>query len=226
MLVTMAYTEMRWGETIGLEGDLLLPSLINVEWQLREISGMFHRLPPKDDSYRSTNWQPHLPIDLPPFLADLLAAQVKNHLRQRCACVGQNGGSGRYVFLSPDGRHYRRSDYARRVFRPACDGRYESANGKVGKLVIVNAAVWPGIPLTPWPSAAPGLTFTPPAGKGITKLVSADGSGHCPSCGHVVMLRLDGTTVAHKKGAGHCPGSGKHPAADVPWPAGCLSKRA
>jgi hypothetical protein len=74
MLVTIAYTGMRWGETIGLEGDLLLPSLINVEWQLREISGIFHRLPPKDDSYRSANWEPYLPVDLPPFLADLLTA--------------------------------------------------------------------------------------------------------------------------------------------------------
>ena len=39
MLVTIGYTGMRWGETIGLERDLLLPSLINVEWQLREVSG-------------------------------------------------------------------------------------------------------------------------------------------------------------------------------------------
>ena len=33
MLVTIGYTGMRWGETIGLERDLLLPALINVEWQ-------------------------------------------------------------------------------------------------------------------------------------------------------------------------------------------------
>ena len=42
--------------------------------------------------------------------------------RQRCACAGQHDGSGRYVFLGPDNGHYRRSNYARRVFRPACDG--------------------------------------------------------------------------------------------------------
>jgi hypothetical protein len=54
MLVTIGYTGMRWGETIGLERDPLLPTLINVEWQLREVSGRFCRLPPKDDSYRST----------------------------------------------------------------------------------------------------------------------------------------------------------------------------
>jgi integrase len=211
MLVTIAYTGMRWGETIGLEGDLLLPSLINVEWQLREISGNFHRLPPKDDSYRSASWEPYLPVDLPPFLAELLTAQVRERSRQRCACVGQHGGSGRYVFLSPDGGHYRRSNYARRVFRPACDGRYDPS-----KLVIADAAVWPGVPLTRWPPAAPGHPFTPPAGKGIARLVSSDDTGHCPTCGRMVTLRVDGSTVAHKTGTGHCPGSGKHPAADAP----------
>jgi hypothetical protein len=40
-------------------------SLINVEWQLREVSGRFHRLPPKDDSYRSTNVEPLTPVDIP-----------------------------------------------------------------------------------------------------------------------------------------------------------------
>ena len=90
MLLTIAYTGMRWSETIGLERDLLLPPLINVEWQLREISGMFHRLPPKDDSYRSTSWEPYLPVDLPPFLARLLTAQAKERSLERCACVGQH----------------------------------------------------------------------------------------------------------------------------------------
>jgi hypothetical protein len=53
---------MRWGETLGLEHDLLRPGLINVEWQFREVSGSFHRLPTKDDSYRSTNVEPLTPV--------------------------------------------------------------------------------------------------------------------------------------------------------------------
>ena len=125
MVVTIAYTGMRWGETIGLERDHVHDDEIHVEWQLREIRSTFHRLPPKDDSYRSPNWEPCLPVDLPPFLADLLARQIKAQPRQRCACAAQHGGSGQYVFLGPDGGHPRRSNYARRVFRPACDGRYQ-----------------------------------------------------------------------------------------------------
>jgi hypothetical protein len=77
MPVTVGYTGMRWGEMIGLERDLLLPSLINLEWQLREINGRFHRIPPKDDSYRSTNVEPFVPVDIPAFLAELLTARHK-----------------------------------------------------------------------------------------------------------------------------------------------------
>jgi integrase len=53
MILTIAYTGLRWGETIGLERGYLHAGEIHVEWQLREIRGTFHRLPPKDDSYRS-----------------------------------------------------------------------------------------------------------------------------------------------------------------------------
>ena len=98
MLVTIGYTGTRWGETIGLERDFVLPTLINVEWQLREIRGRFFRLPPKDDSYRSTNWEPLVPVDLPIFLAGLLTRQAAKHTQQRCACAREHGGTGRYMF--------------------------------------------------------------------------------------------------------------------------------
>ena len=89
MLVTIGYTGMRWGETIGLERDLLPRRLINVEWQLREISGRFHRLPPKDDSYRSTNGEP-LPAGRPPALPRRAAGRPgRKHARQRCACAAR-----------------------------------------------------------------------------------------------------------------------------------------
>ena len=109
---------MRWGEAIGLEREYLKQSLVNVEWQLREVNGIFHRLPPKDDSYRSTNWEPRLPVDLPPFLAALLDGQAAKHPQHRCACRSQHGGSGQYVFTGPDGGHYRRSNHARRDLPP------------------------------------------------------------------------------------------------------------
>ena len=138
MVLTIAYTGLRYGETIGLERGYVRQDEIHVEWQLREIRSTFHRIPPKDDSYRSPNWEPCLPVDLPPFLAGLLARQIQAQAqpRQRCACAAQHGGSGQYVFLGPDGGHYRRSGYARRVFRPACDGRRDVAPGRPGRLIV------------------------------------------------------------------------------------------
>ena len=170
MVITIAYTGLRLGEMIGLEREHVQRDEIHVEWQLREIRSTFHRLPPKDDSYRSPNWEPCLPVDLPPFLAGLLARQIQSQPR-RCACAGQHGGSGHYVFLGPDGGHRRRSNYARRVFRPACDGRYHPGSGLPARLVIADASAWPGVPVATWPSAQPGTTgFAPPRGRGVEKI--------------------------------------------------------
>ncbi len=89
------------------------------------------------------------------------------------------GGSGHYIFLGPDGGHYRRSNYARRVFRPACDGRHESTAGRPARLVIADTTVWPGIPVAAWPPTLPDASpaagssavqhtdFTPPRGRGV-----------------------------------------------------------
>ena len=71
------------------------------------------------------------------------------------------------MFLGPDGGHYRRSNYARRVFRPASDGRHESASGRPGRLIITDTTAWPGLPVAAWPPADPGVAFTPPTGRGI-----------------------------------------------------------
>jgi integrase len=215
--ITIAYTGMRWGELTGLERDLLFPAHINVEWQLREISGQFYRLPPKDDSYRSTNVEPLLPVDIPPFLSELLTVQAKKYAERQCGCVENHGGSGRYVFLGPDGiHHYRRSNYSRRVFRPACDGRYQSANKKPGNLVIVDATTWPGEPVAAWPASVSGENFAPPTGRGTQRLVSTQTIGICRECRRAVRRLLDGTLVSHKVGVGHCPGSAEEPADDPP----------
>jgi hypothetical protein len=216
MLVTIGYTGMRWGETVGLEREYVLPTLVNVEWQLREIRGRFYRLPPKDDSYRSTNWEPLVPVDTPDFLAGLLAGQAAKYAQQRCNCAREHGGTGRYMFYSPEGGHYRRSNFARRVFRPAWDGRYEPVNGRPGCLVVVDATACPGQPVASWAPALPGKPFAPPSGRGVPHLVSADGTGHCSSCGRAVRLRLDGTTVTHKTKDEQCPGSGQQAGDDAP----------
>lgn len=211
MVITIAYTGIRWGEAIGLEGEFILPELINLEWQLREINGKFYRLPPKDDSYRSTNWEPGIPIDLPPFLGTLLASAPSGG---RCRCERLHDGSARYRFTGPDGGHYRRSDYARRVFRPACDGRYPSEKGKPGRLVVVDTATWPGQPVAAWPPVVGGMPFEPPSGRGNAKLINGNDSGRCPTCGRSFPRRTDGGLITHKSRSEPCPGSGGPPLED------------
>jgi hypothetical protein len=120
------------------------------------------------------------------------------------------------MFYSPEGGHYRRSNFARRVFRPAWDGRYEPANGRPGNLVVVDATAWPGKPAAAWAPTLPGKPFAPPSGRGIPHLVSEGGTGHCSSCGRAVRLHLDGKTVTHKTKGEHCPGSGQQPDDDAP----------
>jgi hypothetical protein len=155
------------GEAIGLERDYAHPGETHVEWQLREIGRTFHRLPPKDDSCRSPNWEPCLPVDLPPFLDELLATQLSSQPERQCLYLGEHGGSGRYVLLGPDNGHYRRSNYARRIFRPACDGRLDASPSRPGRIVVADAATWPGIPLAAWPPAQPGVPYTAPRGRGV-----------------------------------------------------------
>jgi integrase len=214
MLITIPYTGLRFGETIGLEREFRLPGLINVEWQLHEAKGRFHRLPPKDDSYRSLNWEPRIPVDLPPFLDTLLTAHAAASPVQRCSCAASHGGSGRYLFTGPDGGHHRRSNFGRRIFRPACDGRYAPVNGTPGQLVIVDGASWPGQPVASWPPAITGVPFEPPAGRGTGRLLNNGATGRCPVCGRSVKRLVGGMLISHKVREDQCPGSGLPPAED------------
>lgn len=217
MLIDIAYTGRRWAETIGLERGFLRGDTINLEWQLEEINGQFHRLPPKDDSYRSTNWQPSVPVDLPPFLASLLAQQSNAMHGRTCKCAGVHGGSGKYLYLTPDGGHEWRSSFSRLVMRPACDGRYPDmeSDGRPERLVIVDTASWPGTPVARWLPAEPGQPFTPPAGTGTPRLENSATRGRCASCGRSVRRRRDGLLTAHQSKDAPCPGGG-FPPADPP----------
>jgi integrase len=218
MLVAIAYTGMRWAECLGLEREFLADGIINIEWQLAEIVGKFHRLPPKDDSYRSVNIKPFVPLDLPPFLSALLAQQALVHSGARCRCAGVHGGSGKYLYLTPEGGHQRRCTFSRLTFRPACDGRVPAIGKTPARLVIADAATWPGIPVARWipVPATSGEPFEPPSGPGSPRLVSSDDRGRCAHCGRSARRRLDGTLVMHKTNAGQCPGSGRPPAEDPP----------
>jgi hypothetical protein len=218
LVITIPYTGMRWAEMIGLESELCEPGLINVEWQLHELAGKFYRLPPKADSYRSANWAPSIPVDLPPFLNKLITAQASKARAMRCPCAREHGGSGHLLFTGPDGGHHRRSNYDRRVFSPACEGRHNPEKGRPRKLVIVEGSRWPGRPVASWPPAVPGEPWQPPRGRGTTGLLNGSPAttARCPACRRSVKWLASGSLVAHKaRDAEYCPGSGGPPAEDL-----------
>ena len=69
---------------------------------LHEIGGQMWLGPPKSDAAARR-------IDLPPFLVALLDEVIDGHDHEQ-------------VFVSPTGRWLRRSNFDRRIWRPACDG--------------------------------------------------------------------------------------------------------
>jgi integrase len=146
MIVTIAWTGMRWGEAVGLPPDCVREETMGIEWKLYELGGWFYRGRPKDGSIR--------PADLPPFLAQLLAGHLAASGGRTCTCRRNNEPpwcpGGRYMFLGPRRGHFRRSAYSARFFRPAADGWYPAAGSQAAAPVLVNAAFpFPGDPVPP-----------------------------------------------------------------------------
>ncbi|GAA5088087.1 integrase [Thermocatellispora tengchongensis] len=108
MVLTAAYTGMRWGELAGLapvnchleDGYLRIDPDVGA---LHEVGTQVWLGPPKSSAAARR-------IDLPPFLVDMLSVVIE-------------GGSGDRVFTAADGGVLRRSNFCRRIWRrPACDG--------------------------------------------------------------------------------------------------------
>jgi hypothetical protein len=74
MVVTLAYTAMRWSEIVGLTPPCVHSDRVDISWKLYELNGRFRRGRPKDGSVRRA--------DLPPIL---LARQLTAP-GHRCTC--------------------------------------------------------------------------------------------------------------------------------------------
>jgi integrase len=95
MVITGAYTGMRWSEIIGLAPAYVQGDVLDVQWKLYELGGRFYKGRPKDGSIR--------PADLPPFLAELLARHISGNRSRRCTCrkPGDSDGPGRGTSGAP-----------------------------------------------------------------------------------------------------------------------------
>ncbi|GHE33031.1 hypothetical protein GCM10017673_39920 [Streptosporangium violaceochromogenes] len=192
LLVTAAFTGLRWSEVLALEPDALLPDgRLDIRQKLYELKG-FYVGHPKDGSLRT--------LHLPPFLLELLRDAAER--ARRCTCTGRREGlppvdgeevvewcSGRrYLFLAPSGAHYQRGNFGTRVMRPAADGVYPARTGaraQPARPVLADVASYtppaaggrsraqPGRPAYPgrptywsWPYAVAGEGFVAPQGRG------------------------------------------------------------
>jgi integrase len=112
LIITAAYTGMRWGELAGLrrpnckldDGRIFIDP---DDGNLHEVGGQLSLGPPKTLAAARD-------ILLPPFLIDLLRTHLDSHDHE-------------HVFTGRDGGLHRRSSFHRRHWRPATDG--DPANG-------------------------------------------------------------------------------------------------
>jgi integrase len=213
MQITLAYTGMRWSEAQGLPPEAIHDHTLDIAWKLYELNARFYRGRPKDGSIRT--------VDLPPFLSQLLTWFLDSNPVRTCTCRNTEPPwcpGMEYVFLGQQNAHYRRSNYATRIVRPAADGWYPERKERKGSytrpampVLVDTTAPWPGVVLAPWPPANPGEPYTPPSGRGIPRLGGKEGSGRCLACNRTIQLRKDGTLIKHKLGAKYCEGSGTRP---------------
>jgi integrase len=156
MNVFAAWTGVRWGELMAVEGwtgkdsPLQFPktdiATYAVDWQLRELGGAVCKSAPKDGSFRV--------LDLPPFLAGLMRWAMDNR-HDTCACPlidgkptckGEDKAPPNYLFLGPKRGHLRRSNYADDFLTPAAEGLHPQRKG-LRRPVYTTAGAWPGLPI-------------------------------------------------------------------------------
>jgi integrase len=110
MVIASAFTGMRWGEIAGLGRTNCYPgeSYLVIDpdvGALHEVTGRLWLGPPKSQAAARR-------VDLPPFLAALVLEVMDAHDHEQ-------------VFVTAEGHWHRRSNFARRIWRPACDGDRE-----------------------------------------------------------------------------------------------------
>ena len=107
LVLTAAYSSLRWGELAGLRRRNVNPlhRTVTVVEQLTEVNGHLAFGPPKTNSSRRT-------VRLPDVVADELTAHL-----ERYAEPGPDG----LVFPAAEGGPMRRSNFRRRVWLPALE---------------------------------------------------------------------------------------------------------
>jgi integrase len=115
MACTAAYSGLRQGELFALTTGQIAPDarVITVDRKLIEVAGQLYVEAPKCRKYRSAIYPVRTPQGYP--LAEKLAARAGQARAEQQAGVNPLG----LIFPSPRGRHWRSSNFDRRVLAPA-----------------------------------------------------------------------------------------------------------
>ncbi|HEX6526882.1 MAG TPA: site-specific integrase [Streptosporangiaceae bacterium] len=115
MASTAAYSGLRWGELIALTVPQIDQDarVITVDRKVVEVAGHLFAEAPKNRKHRKTIYPRRTPAGYP--LAERLAARIAE------ARAGQEAGTNPpgLIFPSPRGKHWRSSNFDRRVLAPA-----------------------------------------------------------------------------------------------------------
>jgi integrase len=130
LIISAAYTGARWGELTGLQrtnvhlddGCFVIDPDIGA---LHEVDGKLTLGPPKTASSART-------FTLPPFLVDMWRYLLELHDHP-------------HIFVSRDLQLLRRSNFSRRVMRPAADGNLKRADPRVRTQPIREGLVFHGL---------------------------------------------------------------------------------
>ena len=115
MAATAAYSGLRWGELTALTIAQIDPAarVIAVDRKVIEVAGHLYLEAPKNRKRRRTIYPRSTPAGYP--LADRLADRLEQARAEQDAGTNPLG----LIFPSPRGRHWRSSNYRRRVLAPA-----------------------------------------------------------------------------------------------------------
>jgi integrase len=110
-----AYTGLRWGELAALTAAQIdqATRVITVDRKVVEIGGRLYEETPKNRKKRRTIYPRQTPEGYP--LAEMAAARMKEATAEQEAGANPLG----LMFPSPKGKHWRASNFSRRVLQPA-----------------------------------------------------------------------------------------------------------
>lgn len=128
LVLTAAFTGMRWGEAIGIRRQYLTLDGAAGSYFLDAQDGAVHEDNSGNRFYGPTKTRKERTIELPGFLATMLAEHLETVPSRR-----------QELFVDQANELHRRSNFRRRLWRPACDG-WPARTATRGRCALEGAA--------------------------------------------------------------------------------------